>query len=921
MPTAILATKLYIPPLRPDHILRTRLHQRLSDGLHHKLTLISAPAGFGKTTLVSSWVENLQDDTQGDKGDNLLNEEQATLDPNATTSPQVAWLSLDAGDNDPYRFFAYVVAAIQTVAPAIGQDIVAVLQSPQPPPLESILTALINDIAATARPFILVLDDYHIIDAPPVDRALTYLIEHLPPQVHLLITTREDPSLPLARLRARGHLNELRAADLRFTTDEAADFLGEVTGFALSAEEINALENRTEGWIAGLQMAAISMQGHQDIGGFIDSFTGSHHFIMDYLVEEVIHQQSDDVQAFLLYTSILERFCGSLCDAVLQTDSGSGQKTLWAIAQANLFLVPLDNERRWYRYHHLFADLLQQRLRQHITLATDNKSGAPDIAELHRRASVWFEENALEIEAFQHAVAANDVDHAAFLAEGKGMPLLFRGAVSPILRWLESLPHAALDARPSLWVMYASALIYIGRTSQVEPTLQLAEAALRHVEETDKTRDDTGHIATIRATMAIPRLDVETILTQSQRALTYLHPDNLPVRTATTWVLGFAHQTMGDRIAAKSAYREAMTNSERLGHFIIHIASATGIGNMLEGDIELYSAAELYQKILQLAGRWPAPASSETQLGLARIFYQWNKLDLAKEHAQQSVHLAEQIEGFRTEVTATLLLARLRLAVGDVDGAKALVGKAEDFVQQEDAAYLLPEMASMQARILLHQGKVREAAKRIAPYDLPFLQAMIWLAQGESVAALTLLSSLHQKAVAKEWRDEQLLSAILLAIGHYTHGEVTTAIPFLKEALTLAEPNGIVRAFVDEGAPMAHLLQEAANLGVESDYVPKLLDAFAREDIGPATIDAGKAADMTTSTLTPAKLPIEPLSSREIEVLSLVAQGCSNREISEQLVVALDTVKGHNRRIFGKLQVQRRTEAVARARELGIIAR
>src|SRR5256884_3275753 len=397
MPTPILATKLYLPRLRPNVVSRPRLLERLNEGLQRKLTLLAAPAGFGKTTLVSAWV--------------------------AGCDRQVAWLSLDKGESDPTLFLTYLVAALQTIAPTLGEGVLGALQSPQPPPTASILTALLNEITAIPDNFVFVLDDYHVIEAKAIDHALTYLVEHLPPQMHLVIVTREDPQLPLARLRARGQLTELRAVDLRFTPSEAAEFLNQGMGLNLSAEDIAALERRTEGWIAGLQLAAISMQGQQDTTSFITSFTGSHHFVLDYLVEEVLQQQPESIQTFLLRTSILDRLCGPLCDAVLLTPSGSGQATLESIEHANLFLVPLDNERRWYRYHQLFADLLRQRPHQTSASCTGDEVG--DVTELHSRASVWYEDNGLELEAFHHAAAANDLERAEHLIEGDGLPLQF----------------------------------------------------------------------------------------------------------------------------------------------------------------------------------------------------------------------------------------------------------------------------------------------------------------------------------------------------------------------------------------------------------------------------------------------------------------------------------------------------------------
>src|SRR6266571_1914563 len=444
MPTPILATKLYIPRLRPNVVSRPRLLERLNEGLHRKLTLISAPAGFGKTTLVSEWVEGIE--------------------------RPAAWLSLDEGDNDPARFLTYLVAALQTIAATLGEGALGVLQSPQPPPPEAILTALLNDLTTIQDQFVLVLDDYHVIDAKAIDQALTYLVEHLPPRMHLVITTREDPQLPLARLRARGQLTEVRTADLRFTPSEAAAFLNQVMGLPLSAEDIAALERRTEGWIAGLQLAALSMQGHEDAASFIRSFTGSHHFVLDYLVEEVLGQQSERVQTFLLRTSILDRMSGPLCDAVVLDPSISGQATLEYLEHANLFIIPLDNERRWYRYHHLFADLLRQRLQQSIALSPADAQS--QVNTLHIRASQWYEDHGLDIEAFQHAAAAHDVERAERLVEGRGIPLHFRGAVAPVLHWLESLPTTVLDARPSLWVRSASLLLVPGQTTGVEDKLQ-----------------------------------------------------------------------------------------------------------------------------------------------------------------------------------------------------------------------------------------------------------------------------------------------------------------------------------------------------------------------------------------------------------------------------------------------------------------
>lgn len=897
MPTPILATKLFIPPPRPKIVLRPRLIEQLNERRHHKLTLISAPAGFGKTTLISEWV-NLQDDVAG-------------LNP-----AQVAWLSLDEGDSDPHRFFTYMVAALQTIVPGLGDGVMAALQSPQSPAIESILTVLLNELTAVATPILLILDDYHRIDASSVDDALAFFLDHLPPHIHIVITTREDPSLPLARYRVQGQLSELRATDLRFTRDEAAAFLNQVMGLALSAADIVALESRTEGWIAGLQMAALALQGanspqgNRDTAGFIQSFSGSHRFVLDYLVEEVLHQQPENVQTFLLRTSILDRLCGPLCEAVLHDPAVSGQETLAYLERANLFLVPLDNKRRWYRYHHLFADLLQQRLQQTFSASATGVAG--EIAELHLRASFWYEENDLEVEAFQHAAAAHDVERAERLMEGRGMPLLFRGAVAPVMNWLASLPTAVLNASPSLWVTYASGYLFLGQINGIEEKLQAAEAAMQNAEPDEKTRDLIGRIASMRATVAVAQNQVETIQTQSQRALAYLHPNNLPVRISIIWNMGYAAELQGDRAAAKRAYTEARSASQAIGHFIIHIMSSLGVGNIQEGENQLHLAAETYQNVLQLAGEPPLAVACAAHLGLARIQYEWNNLDAAHQHAQQSLQLARQFHNSvdRT-VSSEVFLARLKLTQGDTAGAHAILVRASDAVRQHHYTYRAAEVAAAQVLTWLRQDNLAAATELAAEYDLPMSLARVCLAQGDPSQALAILANWRQSVEAKGWADEQLRALVLQVVAYKAQGDGETAVTLLAEALTLAEPEGFVRLFVDEGPPIADLLAAMANelppqhTG-SAAYIHHLLAAFGRQtDHQPAK---------PTSHLLP-----EPLSQRELEVLQLIADGLSNREISEQLFLALNTVKGHNRRIFEKLAVQRRTEAVARARELGLV--
>ena len=691
----LLATKLLIPPARRHAVLRPRLRERLNTGLQRKLTLVSASAGFGKTTLLGDWLRE--------------------------GGHAAAWLSLDAGDNEPGRFLTYLVSALQAIAPSLGSGVLAALRSPQPPALEALLTLLLNELAAFDQSVLLVLDDLHVIVEPLLLEALSFVIEHLPPNGHLVIATREDPPLPLARLRVRDQLIELRAQDLRFTHAEAEAFLHQTMGLRLSSEHVTQLETRTEGWAAGLQLAALSLRGQADAEAFIGAFSGSHPFVWDYLFEEVLERQPETIQTFLLRTSILDRLCGSLCEAVL--GEGDGDAMLAQLERANLFLVPLDHERRWYRYHHLFGELLRKR------------QSRGDLADLHRRASDWYASNGLDLDALHHAAAANDISRAARLVEGNGMPLHFRGAVAPVLSWLATLPPAELDARPSLWVNYASALLFVGRMGDVESRLKAAEAALLGKDADEAIRDLHGHIASIRATLAVGLGQPDVILQQSRLALEFLHPHNLPVRAATSWTLGHAYQRLGDREAAKQAYTEALAQSEALGHAVIILASSIGLGNLHEAENQFERATEIYRRVLQMAGDSPLPVVCEAHLGLARIACASNDLEGAAQHGQQGLHLARQLEYTDRAMACEALLAQ-----------------------------------------------VERARKGVS----------------------------HQSLV-------------------------------------------------------------------------------------------------------------EPLSEREREILGLIAQGCSNREIGDMLCLALDTVKGHNRRIFDKLQAQRRTEAVARARELNLL--
>ena len=888
MTSTILVTKLFIPPTRPDLVHRPDLIEQLNEGLHRKLTLISAPAGFGKTTLVTEWLDNMRGDA---KKENQIEN-------------RTAWISLDGGDNDRVRFLTYFIAAlnqIEGIEATFGKVALSMLQSPQPPPIEATLTSLINEIAAIPDKIIFIFDDYHVIDSSPIDKILTFLLENIPSQMHLVIAAREDPHLPLARLRSQDQLTELRAIDLRFTSSEATEFLNQVMSLDLSTENIAALETRTEGWIAGLQLAAISLQGKEDTTELIKSFSGSHRLVLDYLIEEVLDRQPESVQTFLLQTAILDWLTGSLCDAL--TGQEDGQATLETLEHANLFIVPLDNERRWYRYHHLFADLLRQRLHQSTT--GDEGRG---VDELHIRASVWYEDNGLDIEAFQHAAAANDVERAERLIEGEGIPLQLRGAASLVLNWLASLPTTVLDARPSLWVLYGSALVFAGQATGAEEKLQAAEAALHDTESDDKTQDLIGHIAALRALIAISHYHVETIVAESRRALEFLHPDNLPLRTSATWTLGYAYQLQGDRAAASRAYTEVISISQTSGNIMVTLAATTSLGMIQESENQLYLAAETYRRGLQLAGDHPFTCAS--YLGLARILYEWNDLEAAQQHGQQSAQLARQVEGIDLPAACGILLARLKIAQGDVAGAVEILTTADQFVRQHNFILQMPEVAAAQVLTLLHQGNLTAAAHLAVKHELPISQARVHLAQGDTSAALSVLEPWCQQVEAKGLEDERLKVTVLQAVANHVHGEKDKAVQLLSETLALAEPVGFIRIFVDEGPPMARLLSEALSQGIAPDYVQRLLGAFPIDE--PQQADSSRTKNIGT-------ILVEPLSEREIEVLQLISEGLTNQEVATRLYLSLHTVKVHAHNIYAKLGVKNRTQAVAKGKALRLL--
>jgi LuxR family maltose regulon positive regulatory protein len=916
MATPLLTTKLYIPPPLPNLVERPRLVKRLDEGLSlgHRLTLISAPAGFGKTTLVSEWVGHLQLDTA--KESQIEN--------------RIAWLSLDESDNDPVRFLAYFVGALQTIEATVGQEALGMLQSPQPPPTEALLTSLINEVAAIPDKIIVVLDDYHIIESSPVDNALTFTLEHLSVNMHLVIATRDDPHLSLARLRARGQLTELRATDLRFSSSEAVEFLNQVMGLNLSVEDIAALETRTEGWIAGLQLAAISMRGRADGASLIESFTGSHRFVMDYLVEEVLEQQSKSVQTFLLHTSILDRLTGSLCDAV--TGQDNGQALLEMLEHANLFIVPLDEERRWYRYHHLFADLLRQRLHQNPPLLSSPPVGGTEggiVADLHRRASEWYKDHGYVDQAIEHALRSEDFERAAHLIEEYVEALLQGGEHTTVSGWINALPDSLVTEQPYLCVFHAWALQLTGQFEATEARLSDAEEALANLYQENDADVKTirGHIHSHRAYLTFIRGEHARTIIYARQALEQLPPEATVMRTQTALYLGVAYRFQGELQAALDIFTKTVAISQRMGGSITAVLSFLNLAELYTEQAHLHRARDIYEQALQFAkrhtGRPDMPFSGYAYVGIGRILRQWNELDTAYRYTTRGIALCRDWNVAEVLALSCIELAHIQHALGNDEQVHEALQEAKR-IYDGFSPWGSDMVAAHQAHLDLMRGEIESAERWAQANDLNvddelelhreveyLILARVFIAQNRFEQALLLLARLHQTAQAIGKMQSVLETLMLQAMAISAHGHTEQALIKLEQALAIGEPENYVRIFVDEGPPMARLLYEAVTRGIAPDYTGRLLAEFPIAE--PEQTDPSKAQ-------APKSELVEPLSERELEVLQLIADGLTNQEIASRLFLSLNTVKVHTRNIYGKLGVNNRTGAVARARALGILS-
>jgi LuxR family maltose regulon positive regulatory protein len=916
MPAPILATKLYIPPPRSKIVLRPRLIERLNEGMHCKLTLISAPAGFGKTTLVSEWA--------------------------AVYERPVAWLSLDEGDNDPTSFLTYLVAALQTIAPNIGKGVLAILQPPQPPPIESILIALLNEITTLPNNFVLVLDDYHVIDSKPVDGALTFLLKHLPLQMHLVIATREDPQLPLARLRARGQLTELRAADLRFTPAEAAEFLNQVMGLNLSAEDIAALETRTEGWIAGLQMAALSMRDHEDVAGFIKGFSGTNRYILDYLLEEVMAGQPPEIQHFLLYTSILERLTAGLCDAVLANDEGVqgkgndrstvpeslsvGQSAsiLKYLERANLFLVPLDDERIWYRYHHLFTDLLRTQLLSSL--------GAQGVAQLHVRAADWHAQNGSILEAIDHASMASDDERVERLITQNYMEMMNRGELSWVRSWISQLSKELVYRRPWLCIYEAYSHSWFGELDEADLLLEAAEKRIRSEISVPDARSMQGYLAFVRSRVTAMRGDIHRAIQLCLAAHGSFDAGDLAIGLDTGMTLGYEYFMAGDYGNASPILHETIRLGITAGSILNTVptycvmARLVGVQGLLSKSYDLYQAAA--QFVAKASGQHLG-AQALIEVGMADVLCERNDLDGALVHLKQGLDLMPWWGKADDFILAYITLARIHLAQANKSDALAAVEKAIGLVQTRGVfseARHAVEIA--QVKLWLAQGDLQAASRWAASQekhlssDDPFrfenelariAQGRVLIAQNKPSKAIGLLSHLEEAARSAGRMGRVIEILLLEALAMREIGDSEHAILALKECLALADAEGYVRVFLDEGQPMQMLLAQwlaHANPGPVRDYAIRLLSQF---DVEQPIIPAAQ------EKASPAGNLVEPLSERELEVLRLLRTDLNGPEIARECMVSLSTVRTHTQNIYAKLGVNNRRAAVRRAEELDLL--
>jgi LuxR family maltose regulon positive regulatory protein len=907
MPTTLLATKLHRPRPTSKLVVRPRLTQRLDKGLQngHRLFLVVAPAGYGKTTLMTDWLDR--------------------------TALPSAWLSLDEADNDPFRFFTYLVAALQeTLGPELAHPLPEAFPM-TPQSAEAHVHPLINDLTAVDRPIVLALDDYHVITDGLVQEAMVLLLRRAPPNLHLVVLTRADPPFPLPRLRVRERMTEIRDRDLRFTPEEMTAFLNSLHRLNLDAEQIGALESRTEGWAAGVQLAALSLQGlsAEHAAEFIRAFSGSHHYIVDYLLEEVLSRQPDPVHEFLLQTSILERMCAPLCDASIGNpeirESALGdrptrlpvhqypsQSILETLERSNLFLVPLDEERCWYRYHHLFVDVLRGMLRS---------AWQPDqIAGLHGRASEWYGQNGFVAEAVHHALLAGNHARAAEIVEENAWSMVRRAELTILKEWIEALPGHSVSARPWLRIYYAWALFF-SESEAAEAQLQAVEQHLQAGDGTALPAEMQGHIAAVRAWIAYMRGDSDRAAQLSRQALAACPQMDPAVRSGLMAIWADGCLAQNDLLGCARAFDEAVDLARSSGNIMLEVVSRTSLGSLKRAMGHLREAEAIYQEALQTATRNKSPVAGQAYACLAHVYREWNDLASARLYAEKLIESSAMWGLVDGVACGHLYLAMVLQEQGDIPGANRAIAEAGQVMHHHPLEIRsTPWLGATRARLWLAQGKLDDARhwaetrglSAEGEFDLAHeveyvTLARLLLAEGRVDEATRLLSRI-QNAVESTGRHGNLVGVLVLAaVALDMRADTASALAVLERAACLGRPEGYVRAFLDGGKPIETLLKIAITQWKDRDllaYARKLLTAFAGEGAPHAAGEAPQPAI---------------LSERELEVLRLMAAGRSNKEIANELVIAIGTAKRHTANIFDKLDVRNRTEAVTRARQLGLL--
>jgi LuxR family maltose regulon positive regulatory protein len=897
----LLATKLAIPQVRSDALSRARLFEALDRAMARRLILVSTQAGSGKTTLLAGWAHRVEF--------------------------PVAWLSLDADDNDPTRFWRYLSAALDRAGVVVGEQVPAPVGHRGFSSEQGAVTALANSLDALTDEIALVLDDYHVIVSSAIHDGLTYLLDHIPPRLHVVLASRSDPPLPLARLRARDQLAELRVADLRFTVEESAAFLRDVWQLDLPAESVVAVQERTEGWAVGLQFAALSLQGRPEPERFLETFTGSHRYVLDYLSEEVLDRQTEETRSFLFHTSILKRLSGPLCDAL--TGRSDGQETLERLERDNLFLIPLDETRRWYRFHHLFRDLLRAQLER----------STPEAAvALHRRAAAWAEEHGLIEDAIHHHLSSGQAKRAGSLVERNLAETLRRGETVTLKRWLSSLPDEALGALPALSVACAIMAVHLGHVTEAERLLERAVRGSDSDAEGRRFATDGGMVADVRAATALlqaeiasTRGDADATVRAATFALEALSPDEHGPRLWARWLRSLADWMGGRMETAERDFARLLDEARAYPDPHPLTTSCHTLGWIQQARGHLSAALRTYRDGLRLAtegGRFLPFHAGEAHLGIAQVLYARDQLDDALEHASQAVEMTRQMVEFQLPVFGLVTLARIRQGLGDAEGALATI---------EEACRLLPagEVVSMwspaeveRARIRLLQGDVQAAwtwtqeqgLSDSDPISYPreadyLVLARALLATGDARRAVGLIERLDELA-ASHGRTQSLIEIRAIhSLALHAKGDPAGALRVLDDALALARPEGYIRVFVDEGPPMAALLQRLVRLRRPSGAISDAARDHAMRVVRAFRAPVGSRVEADTG----ATGLIEPLTRREAEVVALIAAGRTNREIADELFVTLDTVKRHVSHIFAKLGAGNRTEAVARAREFHLV--